>query len=1160
MNDKNDSLEEAFENNLITIAGNLFTKDFLCRHIELEPIDPAGSIDILESFRARDNPNEICTEDHFILKILEGVLGFDEKRRDRQTLPSEGSTIAGKKMLPDIIYYTAGAQPSIESIEVLIESKYWGRKLGIKVDANESKHGRSKADDAFATSPPEAQITQYLKYTGCNWGILTNGKLWRLFYGKSSTAQSQYIEFDIETILDKLSPEKDFHGVSERLPIFDTGNNSELEAFKLFYKLFNSAAFANKWQELESIHKGNIEHQETVENQLHRRAYPALVAIANGILDELGKRGIAIDDEVQKSVYYDSLYMLYRLLFLFYAEDKRLITFDNENYSITKHASQVYKRVRKEKFIDISSDRITFGESKTFYKTTKSNLATKIFELFRFIDKGNKELGIYQYNGDLFKSREGGVGGNGFVDEYKIGDYYLAAALYFLGYRYEKSDNREVSIDYSTLDVRQLGNLYERILLFNQPESGPEYDFYYKGAVGKGSKITLNFPDDDWLYYEVDPTERKSTGVYYTPDYIVQYIVQNTLDPLLEECDSVADVLNLKVLDPAMGSGHFLIRAIDYLADYLCENLGEVDYDDTSANLIATGELKISNETVTALVGEGWHDDFETKVKGQLEDLGFWRRIVAKRSIYGVDINPLAVELAKVAIWLHTLSSDSPLQFLDNHLRCGNSLIGVNEFDEYIELSLFKTTFEDSMRRAIGHLTTIAESRELSAADVKHSFKLYNQARERMEPFKRRFDFELAAKYFVDDFDNYREFIAPDTGLLVDDSSDPEFRAALQAAEEKRIFHWKLEFPEVFYNLDGLAKKTPGFDAVVGNPPYVRSRNLNKTEREYYKKAFETTHRTFDIYIPFLEQSYRMTKNCGYYCYIIPRSYLNQPYARLNRQLNLNKSRIISIVDLYSESVFEDASIINCIPIFKKGENEENVVNVLELTEGQEKNRKMFAQSYFLNHPFQMIKIDMSGEEIKVIDKIKTGGIKLSEIFYLLKGVEVYQRGSGKTKDEFIYNELDKNADNFKRYIEGKDIEKFGINYQNKYLSYQPDKHCSGKFPELFKNEKIDIKRIIGEGGLVCTVDKEKFYTENTIICCLRKYDLKDSEKVTFTHGLHESKDASLYALCAILNSKLMSYLYKNLFGDKLQTYVKYLNDLRIKKDRRARGRLGLCV
>ena len=234
--------------------------------------------------------------------------------------------------------------------------------------------------------------------------------------------------------------------------------------------------------------------------------------------------------------------------------------------------------------------------------------------------------------------------------------------------------------------MRQLGSIYEGLL-----------EYRVKIEDGNTKKV----------YLENDKGERKATGSYYTPEYIVKYIVSHTIKPILEqrqarfselmaqisdlhnqrqdkrlgvqsinglqkqsqrlEREAQSTLLDIKICDPAMGSGHFLVEAVDYLTDELISILNE--YPEHSP------VLEMLEKTRESIL-ENLKQQGITINPDKLEPTQLLQRVVMKRCIYGVDLNPMAVELAKVSLWLHSFTIGAPLSFLDHHLRCGNSLIG----------------------------------------------------------------------------------------------------------------------------------------------------------------------------------------------------------------------------------------------------------------------------------------------------------------------------------------------------------------------------------------------------------------------------------------------------------------------------------------------------
>ena len=292
-------------------------------------------------------------------------------------------------------------------------------------------------------------------------------------------------------------------------------------------------------------------------------------------------------------------------------------------------------------------------------------------------------------------------------------------------------------IDYKSLGVRQLGSIYEGLLEFKlriAPEKmavvkgkKTEEVVPYREAQKEGRKILTKGRGKDaeeriypkgTIYLENDRRERKATGSYYTPDHIVKYIVENAVGPVLKEKfeaitpklreaqkayweavkawpafkmapgknpelvaqrfrGTVDELFTVRILDPAMGSGHFLVESVDFITDRMLDFLNGFPWNPVQA------ELKRTRETIL----EEMEKQGVTIDPGRLTDVALMKRHVLKRCIYGVDLNPMAVELAKVSLWLDCFTLGAPLSFLDHHLRCGNSLIGVNvkEVQEAIE-------------------------------------------------------------------------------------------------------------------------------------------------------------------------------------------------------------------------------------------------------------------------------------------------------------------------------------------------------------------------------------------------------------------------------------------------------------------------------------------
>jgi hypothetical protein len=328
----------------------------------------------------------------------------------------------------------------------------------------------------------------------------------------------------------------------------------------------------------------------------------------------------------------------------------------------------------------------------------------------------------------------------------------------------------------------------------------------------------------------------------------------------------VAAVLALNVLDPSMGSGHFLVEATERIARFLVE-LGETP------------------------------DDIETG--GGEADLLRWKRRVAQSCVYGVDLNPLAVELAKLSLWLVTVTEGRPLSFLDHHLRCGNSLVGVHiselqlddtrkkktKKDDEAQLSMIgDPAFRDSVRAAVGNVLSIEENPAETVEDVREQERVYFELREELNRrYARLADLATATHFGVEiDPSLWKPLADYAVGRVT--YAPPQFQRWLdestEAAAEHRFFHWDLEFPEVYFDGQGRQRgDDAGFDAVVGNPPYLRQEALGPAIKDYYEAAFpETYHGAADLYVYFCEQGLRQLRHGGRMSYIVTNKWLRGCY------------------------------------------------------------------------------------------------------------------------------------------------------------------------------------------------------------------------------------------------------------------------------------------
>ena len=798
--------------------------------------------------------NEAQTEREFIQPLLEQLGHVFEVQPTLQT--SQGTKRPDYAFFPSADTHYA-AQPDINTNQffktalAVGDAKAWSHNLDRKVQ------GRG---DPFNNQNPNYQIDFYLRSADKDWGILTNGRQWRLYHRQTSYRLDSCYEIDLAALLT---------------------DNGDLETFRYFYCLFRRDAFtpnANGTSFLDHVLGESQRYTVGVSDDLKNRVYDALRLLIGGFLDFshncLDRANPPLDE-----IHTSCLILLYRILFILYAESRDLLPLDNRDYAMQYSLDHLATDIHGK--LDGSID---FAPGANLYWTG-------LRQLFTLINEGWKDR-IPQYNGGLFNPQQ-----HPFLEDYGIGDDALAQVVELLT-RTEKGER----IAYRDLDVRHLGNIYEGLLEY-QPQIAAE-DLVIVSKRGGETVAPESSPNQEIAYPEgavyllTDKGERKATGSYYTPDYIVRYIVENTLGPLCEG-KTVDEILSLKILDPATGSGHFLVGVVDYLAEELITHPDAAHMTETA-----------SEET----------------------ELAYWRRRVVESCVYGVDLNPMAVELAKLSLWLHTVAKGEPLSFLDHHIRCGNSLIGtkIENLPNLPELkkSRRKTgesqtelpmpfPFTDTVATAIGHYLLIEET-ESRTADQIHAKEHQLDIAQTMLRLHKGVANLWTSVYFGNDVS--RSTYHQALNALRSRDSDalenlPSYRRGQEVATEKRFFHWEIEFPEVFRDKFGREKDNPGFDAVIGNPPY--GANLDELDKRFVKINLPAVDNVADSFVIFTERGLLGLAHQGRMGLIVPSGWLTARMYRSLREWLYSVCAIEYIVHLPYD-VFPDAYIDTVIFISQK--------------------------------------------------------------------------------------------------------------------------------------------------------------------------------------------------------------------------------------------------
>lgn len=449
-------------------------------------------------------------------------------------------------------------------------------------------------------------------------------------------------------------------------------------------------------------------------------------------------------------------------------------------------------------------------------------------------------------------------------------------------------------------------------------------------------------------FYVTEGTDRRSSGTHYTPKTLTEMIVREALEPVVYDgpakgtprvewkLKSPAELLDLKVCDPAMGSGAFLVQACRYLGDRLVESWAAADKD---------GKAVASNGTVTEFPP---NDPMSNLLDDRICEA---RRLVAEKCLYGVDINPLAVELAKLSLWLVTISKGRPFGFLDHNLKSGDSLLGVSDIKQLIQFrmkpssapfgNLLTTKIESAVAEALVEREAIRAGRSRDIKDISLLQQHYRKSEELTRRIKEYADFfigeVLVAGKPGKKNDAKLDAAAMEGADLIDgdtlnvvylhNRTKANLAYDLPAGQTapRRPFHWAIEFPEVFAQ--------GGFNAIVGNPPYVNAVTLSSGDnkrsilKDFYQAWYKTAKGSFDLYIPFYERSLSLIKNYGIVGLLIPNKVLSIDYAESLRALVLEIGSVKTILD-FSKGHYFQASVYTVALISIKNVNVDTLVRI----------------------------------------------------------------------------------------------------------------------------------------------------------------------------------------------------------------------------------------
>ena len=932
----------------------------------------------LKSGRIERTKEESIKAD-FINNFFGSILGYEFEAHSQWNLEKEFKSVTDATK-PDAAlgFFSISPEKNIKyDVRVVIEIKDAQTDLDKRWTVGRSVHA-SSVEQAFS----------YASKSGgnCNWVIVSNFREIRLYH---SSDQGKYELFEIESLLNP-------------------------EYFRRFYFLLSRDHLTNESGEsfVEHLYK----ERQQAELEISKKFYAQYKLLRLDIFNSL----------ITNNHNHDKLFLLEktqkildRFIFVCFCKDAGLIP-----QSIISNIKDVYIK---------SIDR---GIS----------IWRQLTALFNSIDKGNPPLDINKFNGGLFANDID-------LDKLIVKDDVLLKLLSLSEYDFS-----------SDLNVNILGHIFEQSI------SDIE-------EIKSEIIANVSHPED---VKHLTPGKRKKEGIFYTPEYITRYIVKEAIGswlddrkqelgfidlPELSEQDYKSvrtlkkkkggkstkievnknidahlkfweaykeKLLNIKVLDPACGSGAFLNQVFDFLYK----------------------EGQSVNDEISKLKG------------GQREAFELDRHILTN-NIFGVDLNSESVEITKLSLWLKTANKGKQLTSLDKNILCGNSLIDDKDVAGDKAFNWF-----------------------LSFPQVFPYFRIPKPNDSPLERGTRGVSPEPGDKDFLDELEepsnissyfpleknqSSRAFVtrAPDPNdspLKRDISRESGVRGVFPLSTDNEQLSMNAKEPTYSYKSGSTGFDKYGFDVIIGNPPYVTAEYINELDKEYFSKNYKSAFGRINIFPLFYEKAIHLSKHLGLIGFITPYTILKNQYFIQARRFILNNTCIKQIVDFQNTKIFEEAVVDSVILILKKDISDNAIVEVIgninNFSENDFSIKTFKQQSIHLHDDLSFI----NGETNDLFTKIFNNTKKVSEVIDFNQGIIT---GNNKKFVTNIKTELSKPI------VTGSDFNRYSLSYSGYFIEYSNALHRQ-RTKRIFEVPEKILLRQTGSYP-VCTIDTNSFYTLDTV-------------------------------------------------------------------------------
>jgi hypothetical protein len=715
--------------------------------------------------------SESDIEDKIVTKILD-ILGFN------YTLKQQTRVINGIENRFDYVCFENNDSLNLflneeednnnKSNFMIVEVKKWGANF----------------ESGKPVDRPLRQIIQYLILNNKPRGILTSGDKWWIVDVSNKAKRAEIIGINLYKIIENMEKDGNLTG-----SLID------------FYNIFKAENFFNN-SLFDELHKANKAKSIKLEQEIKEVIYGE-----ESILEKIGhniyKQNMGMDIN---EIYYNSLVMLFRFIFMLFYENK---------YGEYIRIHKSYDRYSIIKFFEYLTN------SRADYKD--------LIKVWNLLDKGDEADQIPMLNGGLFNSENARLLNNNVL----FGRDELIDIL-------SKLINDK---DYKNLDINQLGNIYEGLLQyeFRIAKSDMFLIKYSEFGANKKSDAKLSYVFVDYygledykkayknveevnkyskgkLYLSSFSNQRKTTASYYTPTEFTSFMVRDAIDYQLLKG---IKILDLKIIDNACGSGHFLVAALNYLSEK-CE--------DEEIFKSIEEDFKQEKESIIANIKKIVNDE-----RQELEllptDSQIIKRLLLKKTIFGVDINKIAVEITKIGLWVETFIFGTPLSFVEHHIKCGNSLIfsTIKELKEFEEVNIKGDLFaNDTIDLSLLEeaYREINNMNDINIDEIRRSKELYKNLENKLKNLNQHLNF-INYKKFCDANKIKRNF--KDLFKIVE--NDVDFK---RFVFEYNPFNVEVEFPDV----------KNGFNIVVGNPPWDITEIREDNFYMQYITAYKTLSKT----------------------------------------------------------------------------------------------------------------------------------------------------------------------------------------------------------------------------------------------------------------------------------------------------------------------------